>query len=401
MQTDLRKTAFVLLFLGLSGGTASAQTPDTLRHKRAVEIGKGITYRAPGGGFSLTMRLRMQDLAAVSLNRDFGLDEIEARIKRLQVKFDGHIRSPKLTYSIQLGFAGHAANARSNADLISDAILRYSPRRAWSFALGQTKIPAGRAQITSSGVLQFVDRSIVNGTFGADRDFGVFGQYDLPREQGFTVTVKSSATLGEGRNWGRSSNGGLVCTKRVELYPFGRFRQKGESFEGDLAHEERVRLMLAGAYSFNRKAVRTQGQRGDLLPDGESRDFGNWYADAVLKYRGFSFCADFMGRTCSDPVFDDEARTWIYTGWGFSVQAGYLIRRKWEVALRSSALLPRAEVQPQAGYRRRTRTTAAVSRYIAGHALKVQADVSYDRRSHAAKEDYSRWHFAVQVEVGL
>ncbi len=404
MQTDFRKTLCILL-LGIGCGTAAAQTPgaDSLSrpHLGALAIGKGITYRSPGDGFSLTMRLRMQNLVALSFDRRFTLDEIEARIKRLQVKFDGHIYSPRLTYAIQLGFTGHAANARSNSNIVADAILYYRPSAAWSFGLGQTKIQANRAQITSSGLLQFVDRSIVNGEFNADRDFGLFVRYDLPCDDGFAFSVKSSVTLGEGRNWGRSPNGGLVYTRRLELYPLGRFKKKGESSEGDLAHEERVKIMVAGAYSYNRKAMRTHGQHGDLLPDGATRNLHNWYADFLLKYRGFSFCADFMGRTCSDPVFDDEDRTWIYTGWGFNVQAGHMIGKKWETSLRHSMLFPQTEVQPQAGYRRRSQTTAAVSRYIVGHALKVQADISYNHRSRDAKTDYPRWLFALQLEMGL
>lgn len=404
MQTDFRKTLCILL-LGIGCGTAAAQRPntDSLSPPRnsISAIGKGIAYRSPGNGFSLTMRLRMQNLVALSFDRKFTLDEIEARIKRLQVKFNGHIYSPRLTYAIQLGFTGHAANTRSNSNILSDAILYYRPSKRWNIGLGQTKIQANRAQITSSGLLQFVDRSIVNSEFNADRDFGLFVRYDLPRDEGFAFSAKSSVTLGEGRNWGRSPNGGLVYTRRLELYPLGRFKEKGESSEGDLAHEERVKIMVAGAYSYNRKAMRTHGQHGDLLPDGATRNLHNWYADFLLKYQGLSFCADFMGRTCSDPVFDDENRTWIYTGWGFNVQAGHMIGKKWETSLRHSMLFPQTEVQPRAGYRRRSQTTAAVSRYIVGHALKVQADISYNHRSRAAKTDYPRWLFALQLEMGI
>ncbi len=399
MQTVLRIVLTIPIFLA-GAFPATAARRDTLR-RTVVEVGKGISYRSPGEGFSLTMRLRMQSLAGLTLGRDFTFREIEARIKRLQVKFDGYVYSPKIVYSIQLGFTGHAANARSNSNVIGDAMLYYRPAPAWSIGFGQTKVQAARAQITSSGLLEFVDRSIVNGEFNPDRDFGLFIQFDLPRDEGFTLTAKTSVTLGEGRNWGRSSNGGLVYTKRIELFPLGRFKERGEMSEGDLAREERVRIMVAGAYSLNRKAVRTYGQRGDVLPDGADRNLCNWYADLLLKYRGFSFCADFMGRTCHDPVFDDEARTWIYAGWGFSLQAGYVIRKRWEVALRNSLLLPRREVQARAGYRRRNRTSLGVSRYIVGHALKVQTDVSYDCRSRAVANDYGRWAFSFQLEVGL
>ena len=159
--------------------------------------------------------------------------------------------------------------------------------------------------------------------------------------------------------------------------------------------------MFAGAFSYNHKALRTQGQRGDLLPDGASRNLSNWYADFLLKYRGFSFCADFMGRTCGRPLFDDEARTWIYTGWGCNVQAGYIIRKRWEVALRNSMLFPRSKVQPRAGYERRSQTTLGVSHYLVGHAIKFQADLSYNHRTRAVKNDYTRWAFTFQMEVGL
>lgn len=402
MQTVDFRFKFILLLLLLgSVGPARAQENDTLRRTLSAEVGKGISYRSPGDGFSLTMRLRMQSLVGLSFDRDFAFREIEGRIKRLQVKFSGHVYTPKLVYTIQLGFTGHAANARSNSNIIGDAILHYRPVPVWSIGLGQAKVQANRAHITSSGVLEFVDRSIVNSEFNSDRDFGLFAQYDFPRDGGFAFTAKTSVTLGEGRNWGRSTNGGLVYTGRMELFPLGRFKQKGESSEGDLAYEETVKIMLAAAYSCNHKAVRTQGQRGALLPDGASRNLGNWYADLLLKYRGFSFCADFMGRTCRHPVFDDEDRTWIYAGWGFNVQAGYVIVRKWEVALRSSTLFPRREVQPRAGYERRSQTSIGISRYIVGHALKVQADFSYNHRIRAVAQDYNRWALSFQLEVGL
>ena len=49
-------------------------------------------------------------------------------------------------------------------------------------------------------------------------------------------------TLGEGRNWGSSSNGGLAYTGRLELYPLGRFKSKGDVMEGDFEGEEQVKI---------------------------------------------------------------------------------------------------------------------------------------------------------------
>ena len=401
----MRRILLLLLYLLGSGGTIVAQNADTTvlqPRKATIGLGKGLAYRTPGDGFSLTAHLRMQSLVGTSFDRDFSLTELEARVKQVLLKFEGHVHSPKLTYALLLGFAGQAANSRGYSNILYDAMIYYRPARAWSLGLGQTKVRASRAHINSSGLLQFADRSIVNGEFSPDRDFGLFVQYDLPRDRGFTFTSKLSVTMGEGRNWGKSTNGGLLYTRRLELYPLGRFKAKGETSESDLAHEEEVRILLAGAYSYNHKAIRARGQRGELLPDGATRNMGCYYVDFLLKYRGFAGCIDFMGRTCSRPfVGEGESAAWVYTGCGLNVQAGYLIAGKWEAALRNSTLFPRSEIRERAGYRRRNQTTLGVARYLRGQALKVQANVSYNHREQAAASDYTRWQMALQLQVEL
>ena len=50
--------------------------------------------------------------------------------------------------------------------------------------------------------------------------------------------------------------------------------------------------MLGGAYSYNDKSTRVHGQNGAIIPDGETRTLKTYYADLVLKYRGFAFVTD-------------------------------------------------------------------------------------------------------------
>ena len=121
-----------------------------------------------------------------------------------------------------------------------------------------------------------------------DRDFGFFGEYNLGEGDGFNLSAKGSVTLGEGRNWGNSTDGGLAYTGRLELYPLGRFGAQGDLLEGDFDYEEQVRILLAGAWSFNDNATRFQGQRGAMMPEGETRDINSYFVDFILKYRGFS-----------------------------------------------------------------------------------------------------------------
>ena len=390
--------------------TDSIDTPEELlehiENLPNIEVGKGITFRPKNDSYEMTIRFRMQNMVGLHFNDGFDLKETEAQIKRLRLRFDGYIFSPKFIYSIQLGFSGYDAKNRENGqvNIIRDAIVYYRPSPDWNIGFGQTKLKTNRARINSSSALQFVDRSIVNSEFGGDRDFGFFGEYHYGSYDGFALAALASVTMGEGRNWSSSSTDGLDYTGRVEIFPFGRFHAKGEYTEGDTEYEERVKLMVAGGYSFNHNASLVQSFKGDMLPDGATRNIGSYYADIVLKYRGFAFNADYMGRhlPCGgSPVFD-ESGTFVYTGCGVNVQASYLFDRKWEIALRNSTMLPDKAVQGAAGYRTWNQSTIGVTRYIIGHSLKVQMDVSYncmDRLVASPLND--RWSLRFQVELGL
>lgn len=300
-----------------------------LRNMPNIEIGKGITFRPKNDWFELTMRFRMQNLLALSFDDDFTLTKTEARVKRLRLRFDGYIYSPKLVYSVQLGFTSYDTEPLPGGDMniVRDAIVYYVPNATWNIGFGQTKIKANRARINSSSALQFVDRSIVNSEFNLDRDFGFFGEYNMRHGEGFNLSAKGSVTLGKGRNWGSSPTGGLAYTGRLELYPLGRFKSKGDVIEGNYEFEERVKILLAGAYSYNHKASRLKGQRGAVMPGDATRNLGSYFVDFILEYRGFAFYTDFMGRSCSDPLFSPETGAFVYNGQGLNVQTSYLFNK--------------------------------------------------------------------------
>ena len=376
---------------------------EQIRNMPNIEVGKGVTFQPKSKWYKMTLRFRMQNLLAFSFDRDFSLERTEARVKRLRLRFDGYIYSPKLVYSIQLGFTGYDAKTlpNGNTNIVRDAIVYYVPSSRWNIGFGQTKIRANRARINSSSALQFVDRSIVNSEFNLDRDFGLFGEYYAKPGRKFCLGVKGSITLGEGRNWGSTSNAGFAYTGRLELYPFGRFKSLGDVAEGDFEREQQVKILVAGAYSYNRKATRLQGQNGAVMPEDQNRDLGSYFFDFILKYRGFAFYTDFMGRSCGDPLFTQAPDVFVYTGCGVNFQASYLFGNNWEIALRNATLFPEKAVQPLVGYRSFNQTTVGVTRYLIGHSLKVQADLSYNTRSAAVDPSLNRWEVRFQLELGL
>ena len=70
-----------------------------IRNMPNIEVGKGISFEPADKRYKMTMRFRMQNMASVSLNDDFSYSGAEARVKRLRLRFDGYIFSPKLFYT--------------------------------------------------------------------------------------------------------------------------------------------------------------------------------------------------------------------------------------------------------------------------------------------------------------
>ena len=270
-------------------------------HVPDIEIGNGISFQPKNKSYKLTMRIRMQNLVDVDFNKKFEAQDIDARVKRLRLRFDGYIYTPKLTYLVQLGFTPYDTKVlpNGNTNIVRDAMIYFVPNATWNIGFGQTKIRANRARINSSSALQFVDRSIVNSEFNLDRDFGVFGEYNQHLFGSFDLAAKASITTGEGRNWGNNKGSGLAYTGRIEFFPLGRFTGKGDAMEGDYEREQTPKILLAGAYSYNDRALRAQGSNGDLLRFDQARNLSSYFVDFIFKYRGFAFYTDFMGRTCT------------------------------------------------------------------------------------------------------
>lgn len=390
------------MFIAEETATPDSLLLERLRNMPNIEVGKGITFEPKNKLYKMTMRFRMQNLLAMDFDRNFSLQETEARVKRLRLRFDGYIYSPKLLYSIQLGFTPYDTKElpNGNTNIVRDAMVYYMPTPNFNIGFGQTKIKANRARVNSSSALQFVDRSIVNSEFNLDRDFGFFGEYYKKVAGDFNMAVKGSITLGEGRNWSTGKNTGFAYTGRVELFPFGRFQSLGEVAEGDYERERTVKVLVAGAYSYNDKTTRLQGQNGAIIPNGETRNLHAYFVDFILKYQGFAFYTDFMGRATERPLFSSDPEHCIYTGNGLNVQTSYLFPNKWEVALRNSTLFPDKEVRAIIGYKNHNQTTLAVTRYLIGHNLKVQGDVSYNQKSEALAP-FNRWEIRFQIELGL
>jgi phosphate-selective porin OprO/OprP len=400
LQAGVWTIVFVLL-CKLTGFAQVQQPP--ISPSPYFTYGKGLGITSPDSLFMLNIRFRMQNRLAFTTESesDLGIKSVEARTRRLRLRLDGFIYTTRLTYLIQLAFT------RSDMDyddtgfpnVIRDAMIQYKVNEHFSIGLGQTKLPGNRQRVNSSGDLQLADRSIVNSTFNIDRDFGVQFYYNNSL-QGLDYVLRAAISSGDGRNI-TSSDRGLAYTGRLEVLPLGKFTNGGDYFEGDLAREPKPKVSFGITYSNNQNAIRTGGQLGKFLY--ASRDIQTQMADFLLKYNGWAFAAEYIKRTTADPITtnEDGDQRFVYVGHGQNFQGSYLFKNNFEVVGRYSQVKPDNDIQTLE--EKIQQYTVGVTKYIRGHRLKLQSDLTYEENTWLAgsSANHNNWQLRFQIEAGI
>ena len=249
----------------------------------------------------------------------------------------------------------------------------------------------------SSGNLQFVDRSRLNSRFNIDRDFGVRLIHNAKISGDFRIKQDFSISQGEGRNITSGNQGGLDYTYRLEALPFGKFQSKGDYIGSAIKREISPKLAIGFTYDMNVRAGRSRGQGGDFIPfegDFKGKTLHTVFADLMFKYQSLSVMAEYANKRVGEgsPVIieDGVLLGTYYTGSALNLQAGCFLDDKHEIALRYTLINPNAEVDQN-----ETRYTLGFSRFIVGHKLKLQSDVTYRNRSISTDELF--WRFQMDL----
>jgi hypothetical protein len=356
-----------------------------------TKFGKGIiNFTAKDSSFSVHFAPRIQGRYMINWDHNgtnYGSGEQNFLIRRARLKFDGFAYSPKLEYKIELGLSNRdisGANQfnRNTANIILDAVIMWNFYENFELWAGQTKLPGNVERVVSSGNLQLIDRSLLNSNFNIDRDLGIQVRHYANLGGDFMIREKLAISQGEGRNVSEGNLGGLEYTGRLEFLPFGFFASGGDYSQGDLKREKSPKLMLGVAYDFNQDAVKDRSNQGSymLQEDGTlyQTDITTLFVDAMFKYNGFALMAEYASRDAADPValeLDGMTETGdiVRVGNAFNAQASYLFKNNIEVAGRYTTL----DYKAVTGRAPEDQYTLGLSKYIVGHKLKVQSDVSY------------------------
>jgi len=298
-------------------------------------------------------------------------------VRRARLKFDGFAWSPRIVYKTELAVSnndmGNPVPAGMNApNIVLDAVLKWNFAHNTYLWFGQTKLPGNRERVISSQNLQFVDRSNLNAEYNIDRDMGfqLHHHFNLGK---MIVRDIYAISRGEGRNVTDRNRGGLGYTARVEVLPFGAFTRKGDYVSSDLYRESSPKLSVAVTYDYNDESSKEQGQLGDYLSG--ATDLETIFADLMFKYRGFSVLAEYADKSAGTPVVYNNAgqRSGVFVvGKGYSVQSGYLLKSDWELAARYTHIDPVNDTRLEETWM----YTLGVSKYVVGHKLKFQTDIS-------------------------
>lgn len=354
-----------------------------------TKFGKGIfNVVAKDSSWSMRFATRFQLLSTTSWeieNDEFINPETSFLVRRARLKFDGFAYSPKLKYKIELGLSNRdisGANefTRDAPRYVLDAVIKWNFYKNFTLWAGQTKLPGNVERVISSANLQLVDRSRLNSRFNIDRDLGIQLRHHFNLTDRFLVREVVALSQGEGRNVVEGNLGGHQYTSRLELLPFGKFEGKGDYKGSDLKREKKPKLLLAATYDFNANAVKTRSNLGSYMFTANGlyeTDIKTIFVDAVFKYRGFSFMGEFVDRDAGAPVAVEADGTptgdIVEIGNAINLQMGYVFRSNWEIAGRYTNL----NFDEITGKELEQQYTLGVSKYISGHNLKVQSDISY------------------------
>jgi hypothetical protein len=378
----------IVAAIGVTSTSAFGQA-STMSHGSFDFNSDGVVFQSADSNTRVMMRFRMQNWATyttktedVDQDLDLSAGSMDFAVRRLRLRFGGSLYDPRLTFNLQLSFS------RSDQDwtdtqfpnIIRDAMIFWNFSPTLQVGFGQTKLPGNRQRVISSADLEQPDRSIVNTAFNLDRDFGFQGFW-RPITGSVIVNLRGAVSTGDGRNQPSISGGGLAYTARAEVLPFGAFKNGGDYFEGDLAREEKPKLSVGVSYHHNDNQTKTRGPLGRSLYGRRTSNVV--YADALLKYQGFSLYTEYAQRTSDNPItYKDTTRkdyAAVFVGSGYMAQASYIFPSMWNVGARYAVVDAGNQLAGLAEYQKQVNMSGVVGYYINKHRIKANLELGTNR----------------------
>lgn len=335
---------------------------ETYAEPVSAKYDKGLTIKSKGGNYSMKMNGRVQARYHYEAVED-AKDKTAFSIPRSRLKLTGSVFDKDFTYLFQFDVGGAGFS-------VKDMYGNYAFTPRLHIRAGQFKKPFSRQQITSSGKLELVDRSITDVAFGAGRDigvmlhndyeksprwefaFGMFNGFDDVATFGGNVEVDPETNVGKIKDIklsGASTEFSPIIVSRSG-FNYGKIDGYDEvDFKGG-----GLRFAVANSNSI------------DLDLDDDNRSSFRTGLDAILHYRHMSASgALYFGLVQNGESFTDQKFDKV----GFHIQGGYLINNFIQPVIRYAMISAKGEDNDLA------EILGGVSLYFFNHNLKWQSDV--------------------------
>ena len=364
---------------------------ETERNKASYKLGTGLNFSFNEGDYYFGVTGFIQP--GYFRETIDGFEDVnQFSSKRTFLQFEGNAIKEKVSFFIQLDFS------RSNP--LMDAWLAYQPIEEVKISVGQKQsFVNNREMFYREDRLQFVNRSFLSQNLSrSGREFGLFveSQFDLG---GIGIAPMAAVTSGDGRNsFGTDSRdadiGGLKYGGRLDIYPLGFFKPGNELTSVDLEREDDLKFVIGVAGSQNVGASGSVGEsHGDFFlfdVDGDESlpDYRQLYVDLLMKYKGFSFLAEYANASATgiDQVYLDESADTILApmqiseflalGDSYNFQLGYLTKNGYSFDVRYETAMPEFDTYAGTVLGEYNATTFGLSKYFFKNALKIQASYS-------------------------
>ena len=368
------------------------------------------------------------------------------RARRIRLRLSGNQLYPGFSYRLQLNLAESEADDGFLSNILWDAWLGYNINKTNKIIIGQKGTPTDNIEVQmASNTLQLPERSRLTGAFSSIREIGVF--YDNRFKVGNKAVIKSmfNITTGDGYayNFNSRDYGGLKYGGRINILPFGLFRNFGQFRQVDMVRELNPKLLIGFSGSFNNGMSSRRGRRnGDFLfyniagVDTSYRlpNYLKVGGDLLFKYRGFSLLAEYVNtkafvandithrndRYGNDPsqitssfgafnedefltVSSDEyVKRQLILGSGFNIQAGYLFKSLFSIDGRFTKLNPNefSFMNNATYYNRQHYYEIGLSKYFSkNYSFKVQASYRFIDDAKLRAQNYDRLEFEASENI--
>tara|TARA_B110000305_G_scaffold239411_1_gene307141 strand:+ start:3172 stop:4449 length:1278 start_codon:yes stop_codon:yes gene_type:complete len=321
-------------------------------------------------------------------------------IKRSYFSLNGSLNKGMFSFLIQTNF--------SDSYPLLDAWAGYHPNKNVSIYFGQRMSPFNNLSMQIMEYnLQFASRNYLSQNFTeSGREFGLFIESKFSIGNiGFKPIL--AITSGDGKNsFGVLSSdtdqGGLKYGGRLNIYPFGFFKENNEFIGHDTYKEKSHKLMLGFSSSLNQGASHEIGEGHyfqDLPPNGTfmffdtigNRKLPNYlknYVDILYKYKGFNILFEYvntaaynlqgtsLNSTGSLLLEPTQISQYLVLGNAFNIQGGYLFKSDWSIDMKFGRSYYEFE-QTYSILQNYDSMGVGITKYFSNRAVKTQLMASY------------------------